>query len=185
MKVVAGEARGRRLSVPPGRTVRPTPGRVREALMSALQQLIPEARVLDLFAGSGSLAIEALSRGARDAVLVDRDRGAVRVVARNLEACGLSARARILRGDALASLERLEATGERFDLVFLDPPYASELAARALGRLAGSPLLAEGARLVVEHAPGEEPDPPPRGLELLRTVVYGDTCLSYLAPRDD
>jgi 16S rRNA (guanine(966)-N(2))-methyltransferase RsmD len=121
LRVVAGQYRGRRLRVAPGETTRPTADRVREALFSILGDRVEDARVLDLFAGSGALAIEALSRGAASAVLVDSDRGAVDAIRANLEAIGDTG-ATVDRADALRWLRR--ASGE-FDLVFLDPPYSS------------------------------------------------------------
>lgn len=184
MRIVAGEARGRRLTVPPGDRVRPTPERVREALMSALQTEIPGASVLDLFAGSGALALEALSRGAARALLVEKDASVARVVRRNIAACGFEPRARLLRGDALVHLRRLNRRGERFDLVFLDPPYASGLGPSALRILAGSSLLPPGAVVVLEHPPDRPPEGGVGGLVLRRTVSYGDSCLSYLAPAE-
>jgi 16S rRNA (guanine(966)-N(2))-methyltransferase RsmD len=180
VRIVAGEARGRKLTVPAGDRVRPTPQRVREALMSALQMRLPGAVVLDLFAGTGALALEALSRGARRAILVERDPSVARVVARNIAACGLEDRALLMRGDALTLLRRIEALGERFDIAFLDPPYESPLGTGALRLIARSSLLAEGATVVLEHAPGQPPGEGPEGLDLRRTVRYGDTCLSYL-----
>jgi 16S rRNA (guanine966-N2)-methyltransferase len=127
MRVVAGVARGRRLQAPSGTDVRPTSDRVREAVFNALGSLdaIDGARVLDLFAGSGALAIEALSRGADRAVLVDRNRVALDAVRANLTATGLQDRAEVVRSDATAYLvDRIaDPTPTSFDLVLLDPPY--------------------------------------------------------------
>ena len=103
-----------------------------------------------------------------------------RVIQRNIAACGLGDRARLFRGEALSLLSRIEARGERFDIVFLDPPYDSSLGRRALRRLGGSSLLEEGATVVLEHPPGRPPAGEAEGLETRRTVSYGDTCLSYL-----
>ena len=125
MRVVAGEARGRRLVAPEGSGTRPTLDRVREAMFNALGSLavIDDAEVLDLFAGSGALGIEALSRGARRAVFVERDGTARRTIARNLEVTGLADRAEIRASDALDELRRLAVGGVTVDLVLLDPPW--------------------------------------------------------------
>ena len=147
--------------------------------MSALGARIEGARVLDLFAGSGALAIEALSRGAAHATLVERDRGAASVIERNLGACGFTDRSRLLRMDALRFLRDPGAAGP-FDLVFLDPPYEKDVGERALAGLGAGGLLAAGATIVLEHAPGRAPDPAPPGLSRRRTAAYGDCCLSYL-----
>lgn len=150
--------------------------------MSALQMRLPGARVLDLFAGTGSLSIEALSRGAGRAVLVERDPAVAATVERNLRRCDLWEKARLVRREALDTLAWLDATGERFDLVFLDPPFRSNLGERALSFLGRSSLLVADATVVLEHPPARRPEPPPEGLSLTRTVTYGDTCLSYLVP---
>jgi 16S rRNA (guanine966-N2)-methyltransferase len=123
MCIIAGEHRGRRIQAPAGQTTRPMLDRVREAMFSTLGDLVPDARVLDLFAGSGSLGLEALSRGARSARFVERDPRTLDTLRANVELLGLGDRARLVRDDAA---RLLAATGadERYDLVFLDPPYA-------------------------------------------------------------
>ncbi|HXR28513.1 MAG TPA: 16S rRNA (guanine(966)-N(2))-methyltransferase RsmD [Solirubrobacteraceae bacterium] len=150
MRVIAGSLGGRRLKAPHGRLTRPTSDRVREALFSMLGELTG-VRALDLFAGSGALGIEALSRGARRAVFVERDRTAARVLGENLAALALSPPAAELRCDeVLRALQSARERKETYDLVFIDPPYSQ---ARDLGReltKALPPLLAPGARVVVE-----------------------------------
>lgn len=150
MRVVAGRYGGRRLVAPRGDLTRPTADRVREALFSALGPL-DEARVLDLYAGSGALGIEALSRGAARVVFVERDRRALDVLRRNLAALDVPpAEADVRPGDARAALRTARARGEDYDLVFLDPPYrlAPALGPELLRGLTG--LLAPGARVVAE-----------------------------------
>ncbi len=166
MRVVAGALRGRRIAAPPGRETRPTSDRVREALFAILGDLTG-LRVLDLFAGSGALGIEALSRGAAVAVFVDRDTGPVRA---NLDALGLDAD--VHRRDALAYLRD---TAARFDLAFLDPPYRE--AARLAPKLADTlpRVLAEDA-LVVSEADRRSPLDLP-GLRTLDERRYGDTLI--------
>ena len=181
LRVIAGELRGRRLRVPPGGSVRPTSERVREAVFSTLGDL-RGCSVLDLFAGSGSLGIEALSRGASTAVFVERDERTAGILRRNLRDLGLEGRARVLRcpvGSALAALAR---EGRRFERVFVDPPYGrpvSEL--EALLAAIGRDLLAEAGVVVVE---GDRRDPvaSPAGLEPVRERTYGDTRIVWLSP---
>lgn len=171
MRVIAGELGGRRLHAPRGRAVRPTTDRIREALFSILGD-VGGLSVLDLFAGSGALAIEALSRGSRTATLVDVDPGPAR---RNVAELGLKERAEVLGGDALAYLAR---PGGRFDLVFCDPPYdPPDKLARRLGRRLDTllvPRLNEGARVIVESASAA---PPALSLPLLDERRYGTTTL--------
>ncbi len=182
MRVIAGTLGGRRLKAPPGRATRPTSDRVREALFSMLGG-IDGARVLDLFAGTGALGIEALSRGAASAVFVERDARAAAVLRENLEALGLaSARAELRRGEALAALRTARERGELYDLVLIDPPYGD--AARLGGKLPAllAPLLSPGARVVAESDRRA-----PLGLELPIATErrYGDTSITISNPWPD
>jgi 16S rRNA (guanine966-N2)-methyltransferase len=171
MRVIAGAHRGRTLQAPRGAATRPTSDRVREALFSILGELDGLA-VLDLFAGSGALAIEALSRGAREATLVDRSAGAIAAIRRNLETLGIDAE--VVRGDALAWCEQAKRRARQYDLVFLDPPYrhGSLLGGRLTAALGG--LLAPGARVVAES---DRRQPIGLGLPLLDERRYGDTLI--------
>ncbi len=175
MRVVAGRFGGRRLRAPRGRVTRPTSERVREALFSMLGELHGET-VLDLFAGSGALGIEALSRGAAKVVFVERDRRAVEALSANLTELGLGEREVEIRpGDALSALRAARKLGETYDLVFVDPPYAC---ARALSReLSASlpQLLRAGARVVVES---DRRAPLQLQLAAVRERRYGDTVIT-------
>lgn len=177
MRVIAGLYRGRRLQAPPGDATRPTSDRVREALFSVLGAQVHQSRVLDLFAGSGALGIEALSRGAAEATFVDSAPAAIRVVRANLEAIGVQAEVR--RADARRFLGAASAAGREYDLVFLDPPY------RLTGRLGGElttalpPVLAEGAVVVAES---DRRAPLEFGLPILDERRYGDTLIRIHGP---
>jgi 16S rRNA (guanine966-N2)-methyltransferase len=150
VRVVAGSARGRRLVTPPGDDVRPTLDRVREAVFNALgsMDVVRDAAVLDVFAGSGALGIEALSRGARSATFVDTARGSLEAVRTNLDTTGLSSSATVRRGDAVALLAEPAALGGPFDLVLADPPYSFDRWVALLVAL--GPVLAHDAIVVVE-----------------------------------
>jgi 16S rRNA (guanine966-N2)-methyltransferase len=169
MRVVAGEFKGRRLAAPRGARTRPTADRVREALFSMLGE-VAGATVLDLYAGSGALGIEALSRGAASAVFVERDAQAVAAIERNLEP--LDVDASVERADAVRWLGRAEG---RFDLVFCDPPYdvASRLAGPLAERLPG--LTAEDARIVTES---DKRNPLELPFPLIVERSYGDTRIA-------
>jgi 16S rRNA (guanine(966)-N(2))-methyltransferase RsmD len=172
VRVVAGLYRGRRLVAPPGDQIRPTSDRVREALFSVLGPSVQGARVLDLFAGSGALGIEALSRGAADAVFVDQAPRAIQAIRANLEALGIEAG--VHRIEARSWLRTASARAEAYDLVFLDPPYrhAGELGRELSEGLAA--VLAAGARVITESDRRE-----PLELELPFTDErrYGDTVI--------
>ena len=147
MRVITGTARGRRLKELQGMETRPTTDKVKESLFSIIQFDIEGRRVLDLFAGTGQLGIEALSRGAAEAVFVDRRPDAVRLVQENLALCGFTDRARVKSGDALAYLK----SGEKFDLIFLDPPYETELLETAIAHIARHDLLNVHGMMIAEH----------------------------------
>jgi len=175
MRVIAGTFGGRRLKAPPGRSTRPTSDRVREALFSMLGE-IGGGRVLDLFAGSGALGIEALSRGAAHAVFVERDARAAVILRANLDALGIGPdSAELRRGEALAALRTARERGEHYDLVLIDPPYAD--AARLGEKLPAllAPLLGPGARVVTESDRRA-----PLGLDLPIATErrYGDTSIT-------
>lgn len=148
MRVITGTARGRRLKELQGMDTRPTTDKVKESMFSILQFDIEGRRVLDLFAGTGQLGIEALSRGAAEAVFVDKRADAVKLVRDNLELCGLLDRARVRSGDSLAYLR----SGEKFDLIFLDPPYAADLLDRALESISSIDILNEYGIIACESA---------------------------------
>lgn len=149
MRIIAGEARSRTIKAPEGRDTRPTLDRVRENVFNILQLRVRGVRVLDLFAGSGALSLEAVSRGAAMAVMVDHDRAAVAVEKANVEALRFADRTRILPMDWKRAAALLLSEGQRFDLIFLDPPYAMRDMTEVMEAL--SPMLAEDALIVLEH----------------------------------
>jgi 16S rRNA (guanine966-N2)-methyltransferase len=171
VRVVAGQYRGRRVHAPRGTSVRPTSDRVREALFSILGDRVVDARVLDLFAGSGALAIEALSRGAASAVLVENDRAALDAIRANLESLS-DADAEVVRADALRWLD--ERRGP-FDLVFVDPPYSS--ARKLAGPLTQKlPAALSPEALIVSES--DKRDPMPLAFPLADERTYGHTRIA-------
>ena len=182
MRVIAGTLGGRRLKAPRGRGTRPTADRVREALFSMLGE-IGGARVLDVFAGTGALGIEALSRGAATAVFVERDARAAAVLRENLDSLGLAAgRAELRRGEALRTLRTARERGELYDLVLIDPPYgdAARLGEKLTALLA--PLLAPGARVASES---DRRTPLDLDLQVATERRYGDTSITISNPWPD
>ena len=171
MRVIAGEFRSRRLKTLPGLETRPTPDRLREALFNVLAPVIPDSIFLDAYAGTGAVGIEALSRGARRAIFVEKNHSAVRVIRENLTALGLEPRADVYTGKTLAVLERVTA-----NIVFLDPPYQKESeyesALTALGTL--------GSKLVIaQHASRASLNPEYGYLKRYRIIKQGDNSLSF------
>jgi 16S rRNA (guanine966-N2)-methyltransferase len=171
MRVVAGELRGRRIVAPAGESTRPTTDKVREAVFNALgsQGVLVDAHVADLYAGSGALGIEALSRGAAHCVFVERDRNALRALRENLSTLGLDDRSRVVTGDVLAVAASVVA-----DVVFADPPYEFEAWERLLGVIRSSMVVAEAGHELAA----------PQGWELTRSKRYGRTWVSFLVRTD-
>jgi 16S rRNA (guanine966-N2)-methyltransferase len=181
LRIVSGQFGGRRIQAPPGRGTRPTGEKVRAALFNALDQWLSleDARVLDLYAGSGALGIEALSRGAAHVTFVESDPRTAALVRANLHSLAIPAgRATVVPQAALAWLRRAVA-GPDTHLVLLDPPYAAGETEAVLHALAQWPGLAPGGIVCVE-APARQEIAPPPGLEVLRTKRYGDTQLVFL-----
>jgi 16S rRNA (guanine966-N2)-methyltransferase len=178
VRIVGGEARGRVLRAVPGRSTRPTSDRVRQSLFDTLGQRCDDLRVLDLFAGTGALGLEALSRGAREATLIEHDKDACAVAERNAQTLGYGDRCRIVCDDVFRALPRLSGT---YDLIFCDPPYAARATAAIVEALASGMLLAEGGTAVLEKDRREPLPPIPPVFRLSQERRYGDTVLLFVA----
>jgi 16S rRNA (guanine966-N2)-methyltransferase len=181
MRIGGGASRGRHLGTRGG-GVRPTSSKVADALFNSLAARVEDARVLDLFAGTGRLGIEALSRGAREAVFVERDARTAGVIRDNLAAAGVAAHGAVRRGNALTEVAALAAAGRQFDLIILDPPYGRGLQREALQRVAATSVLAPGGLIIAEGHWRDEPGEIP-GLERVRSSRYGETAVWVYARR--
>ncbi|HEX2660572.1 MAG TPA: 16S rRNA (guanine(966)-N(2))-methyltransferase RsmD [Polyangia bacterium] len=180
MRLTGGLERGRRLKAPRGSTTRPTAAKVREAIFNILGPP-PGGAVLDLFAGTGALGIEALSRGAERAVFVERDRNALQALRTNLREFGIEGRSTVIGADVRTALRRLAGSigeDDRFSWVFMDPPYAEQTEA-ILAELSQNDVLAKCAVVVVEHDKRHRPPASIGGLFLTSRREYGDTELSF------
>lgn len=178
MRVISGDARGRALKAVPGTGTRPTTDKVKEAVFSMIGPYFDGGQVLDLFGGTGGLAIEALSRGMERAVLTDTDKKAIDTIRQNLQVTGFADRAEVYRNDASRALKALAKREVKFDLVFLDPPYKLKVIGGLLEQLMQDELLAEGATVVVEHDAEDRYDDPVGELAPLRRAEYGDTAIT-------
>jgi 16S rRNA (guanine(966)-N(2))-methyltransferase RsmD len=179
MRVIGGNAKGRRLKVPKGRSLRPTAARVKEALFNILPHELSGLNVLDLFAGTGNMTIEALSRGAHAAILVDTSAEARRAIRHNVGSFGLADRCRLLNMTAERALRHLDRQHETFDLIFIDPPYGQQLVERSLGIIARTSLLHTGGVIVAEHSVRDPIGEHYGDLALRDRRRYGDTVLSF------
>ncbi|KIL38088.1 DNA methyltransferase [Gordoniibacillus kamchatkensis] len=178
MRVISGSAKGRPLKAVPGMGTRPTTDKVKEALFSMIGPYFDGGAALDLFAGTGGLGIEALSRGMERAVFVDSDARSVDVVRRNLEATRLAERAEVYRNDAFRALKALAKRNAAFELVFLDPPYRLKIIADLLTELQTLQLLKPEATVVVEHDAGDVHDLPVGRLVPRKRADYGETSIT-------
>jgi len=180
MRITSGTFRGRVLKTPKGEATRPTSGLARETLFNILARDIPDARVLDLFAGSGSVGLEALSRGAAHAVFVEKARPALACLRENIVALGVADRVAVLPLPVDRALDNLARAGETFDLIFLDPPFAdAEACARILTAVADTCLLAPDGHLVAQHDARLPLSERAGKLERYRLQKIGDNALSF------
>ena len=175
MRVISGKARGVVLKTPEGMKTRPTIDRVKEALFSIIQFDLPGARVLDLFGGTGQLGIEALSRGAKSATFVDLSSDACGLIRENLSRTKLSGDANVTRSDYLAYLKGCD---ERFDIIFLDPPYAEDFLENALKMITEIDILQSGGIIVTERPLGKDLPWEFPGFERSRDYKYGKTLIT-------
>jgi 16S rRNA (guanine966-N2)-methyltransferase len=182
MRIISGASKGRKLATPKTPSLRPTSGRVKESIFDILREEVEGKRVLDLFAGTGNLGIEALSRGAEKAVFVEKGRHALRLIQRNLAQFGLVERSEILPVDANRAIRILNHKGERFGLIFMDPPYEKGLIEKTLMKMSSYPIYHRDSIVVVEHHRREGLPPLPGGWNLIRQQRTGDTVTSFLTP---
>ena len=178
LRVISGKLKGRKLLALKGMDLRPTSDRVKEAIFDILQDSVEGRKVLDLFAGTGALGIEALSRGAERAVFVEGNARSCTVLQKNLEACRLQERAEVLPREIEGGINILSGRAETFDLIFMDPPYGRGLARKTLQALARGSIPAPEALIVAEHSAAENLDSIPP-LERIAQRRYGGTLVSF------
>ncbi len=180
LRIISGRCKGKKLHSVRGLTIRPTADRLRESIFNILSHRVLNAIVLDLFAGTGALGMEALSRGAESAVFVDNNPGALSVIQRNITSCSFDKQAHIIKWDIKKNLNCLKLAGTAFDLVFMDPPYNQSMVKPALFNLEQTESLKKGARIVVEHSPLEPIPDPVFMFEIADQRKYGKTLVSFL-----
>ena len=179
MRIIAGSARGRRLTSPPGEETRPTLDRVREAIFSSLSPYLYDAAALDAFAGSGAMGLEALSRGAKSCLFVESDRKTADLVRQNLKGCALEGGTVVCAACRRVIAEQA-ARGQQFDLIFLDPPYNSGLLPEVLRQIAEVGILAAGGQIVAETTRKDSDIALPPGLSIRKTANYGTVAVHYI-----
>ena len=185
MRIISGTSRGRKLVTPKGQSLRPTSDRVKESIFNILREEIEGRMVLDLFAGTGNLGIEALSRGAKKVIFVEKARHALGLIQRNLAQFGLEERSEVLPLDATRAIGILKQRGKTFDLIFMDPPYEKGLIEKTLMTLTSYQICHRGSILVIEHHRREPLPSVAHGWDLIRQRLMGETVISFLTPRKD
>lgn len=179
MRIIAGSAGGVRIEAPSGMDTRPTLDKIKESLFNILAFRLSDTKVLDLFAGSGALGLEAISRGARSAVLCDHGREPIQVMTRNVQKLHFTDKVTVERGDWHSCLVRLSQRGERFDLIFLDPPYRMTNTGEMVSQLKALNLIEPEALIVIEHDAKTPPDVP-EGFTVKDRRDYRETAITFL-----
>jgi len=185
MRIISGTSKGRKLVTPRDHSLRPTSDRVKESIFNILQDKLEGKVVLDLFAGTGNLGIEALSRGAKKTIFVEKRRQALRLIQRNLNQFGLKERSEIFSKDANRAIGILKEKGESFDLILMDPPYEKGLIQKTITKLNSHQIFHKDSILVIEH---NRREPLPRnmnGWNLIRQRRIGETVISFLTPQGE
>ena len=180
MRIIAGENRGKKLKAVPGLKTRPTADRVKEAVFSSIDDRLYGSRFLDVFSGTGSIALEAVSRGAESAVLLEKDADALQVIQDNVTACRQQERCTIMRGDSLASLNTLSRQGKQFDLIYVDPPYQGGLYEEVLKNITEKKLLAQDGLILLECAKNTSISMENSIFFIYKEKCYGDTIVLYV-----
>jgi 16S rRNA (guanine966-N2)-methyltransferase len=185
MRIISGTSKGRKLAALRNQSLRPTSDRVKESLFNILGRGIEDKTVLDLFAGTGNLGMEALSRGAKKAIFVEKNRQALQLIRKNLTRLGLGERSEVLPKEVDRAIAFLKKRESCFDLILMDPPYEKGLIQKTLLRLNAHPIYHESSILVVEHTRREPLPSVLEGWTLIRQRSTGDTIVSFLMPQTD
>jgi 16S rRNA (guanine966-N2)-methyltransferase len=178
MRIIAGAFKGRRILSPPGMKIRPTSDRARETLFSVLGEDVSGSSFLDVFAGTGAVGLEALSRGAAEAVFVEKDKRAASTLAGNIQRLAVSESCRLIISDWLKACRRLKRERMVFEFVFADPPYGESLAGIFLSSDFIADIIHQRGMLIIEHRRGESLPAPPEGLVGIREIVSGEAAFS-------
>ncbi|MGL5051139.1 MAG: 16S rRNA (guanine(966)-N(2))-methyltransferase RsmD [Fusobacteriaceae bacterium] len=156
MRIIAGEAKNKKIKSRKGMDTRPTLGSVKESLFSIIAAYVPESRFLDLFSGTGNIALEALSRGAKKAIMIEQEQEALKIIIENINSLGYEDRSRAYKNDVIRAIEILGRKEEKFDIIFMDPPYKQELCSKVMKAIEKAGVLAENGLIICEHHVFEE-----------------------------
>ena len=183
MRIISGTSRGRRLATQRGQAIRPTSDRIKGSIFNSLGDDVAGKHVLDLFAGTGNLGLEALSRGAKRVFFVEKGRYALRLIQKNLSTCGMQMSAEVFTTGTRRAIGIFHQRGESFDLILMDPPYRQGIVQAILRKLETQPIYHEGSILVVQHDRREPLPDITEGWNVIREQRIGDTVISFLTPK--
>lgn len=179
MRIIAGKAKGRRLATPKTKEIRPVLDQVKESIFNILFS-IEGLEVLDVFAGTGSIGLEAVSRGAKRAVFVDKSREAVGIIKENIKRCRFEKETKIIPKDVRTALPKLAEKGDKFDLIFVDPPYLKDLVVQTINKIHRLELLTDSGTIITEHHPKEPIEGLVEGLTISDQRKYGQTTVTFV-----
>ena len=179
MRIIAGDAKNKKLKTRKGKETRPTLGSMKESLFSIIAPYVPDSRFLDLFRGSGIISLEALSRGAKKAIMIEKDSEALKFLIENVNNLGYDDRCRAYKNDVFRAIEILARKGEKFDIIFMDPPYKDEVCTRVLKHIQKYELLAEGGLIICEHHLFEEMANEIGEFKKADERKYGKKCITF------
>ncbi|SES66421.1 16S rRNA (guanine(966)-N(2))-methyltransferase RsmD [Natronincola peptidivorans] len=185
MRIIAGKARGYRLITPKDFKIRPTSDRVKESIFNIIQNYIIDGIVIDLFAGTGSLGLEALSRNAEKVYFVDKDKDSIDIIKQNLSKMNLLAKGEIIHADVISAINNLTEKKVQADIIFMDPPYNKGLGNAALEDIDTSELLAPSGRIIIEHDKSEDMPIEMNKLHQFRRKDYGNTSVSFYKQKEE
>ena len=179
MKIIAGDAKNKRIKSRKGTDTRPTLGSMKESLFSIIAPYVPDSVFLDLFSGSGSISLEALSRGAKRAVMIEKDTEALKYIIENVNSLGYEDRCRAYKNDVLRAVEILGRKGEKFDIIFMDPPYKEEVCTKVIKAIEKNKILADGGLIISEHHIFEELEDEIGEFKKADERKYGKKCITF------
>ncbi|MGL6065336.1 MAG: 16S rRNA (guanine(966)-N(2))-methyltransferase RsmD [Fusobacteriaceae bacterium] len=179
MRIIAGEAKNKKLKSRKGMETRPTLGSVKESLFSIISPYIDGSRFLDLFSGTGNIALEALSRGAKKAIMIEQEQAALKVIIENINSLGFENRCRAYKNDVVRAVEILGRKDEKFDIIFMDPPYKQDLCQKVMVAIEKAGILAEGGLIICEHHLFEDLDEELAGFKKADCRKYGKKTITF------
>lgn len=180
MKIIAGDAKNKKIKSRKGTDTRPTLGSMKESLFSIIAPYVPDSIFLDLFSGSGSISLEALSRGAKRAVMIEKDTEALKYIIENVNALGYEDRCRAYKNDVLRAVEILGRKGEKFDIIFMDPPYKEEVCTKVIKAIEKNKILADGGLIISEHHVFEKLEDEIGEFKKADERKYGKKCITFI-----